>query len=342
MRVLFIGGTGLIGGACTDLALARGLDVTHLNRGARREPPPGVTTLIADVRDEGAAAAALGILDFDAVVDFIAYRPDDIERDLRLFGGRTSHLVVVSSATVYAKPHAALPVREDWPLGNAFWAYARDKQACEERLLRAVREDRIAGTIVRPSHTYGDGSIPLAVRSLAHPYTTVARMRAGRPVILPGDGTSLWTLTHATDAAVGIVGLLGQVSAAGHAFNLTSDEALPWEAIHRQVAAAAGAELHPVHLPSAFIAEVFPDLAGRLLGDASISSAFDSGKLARWVPDFRPAVRFADGIRRSMAWFDADAARRTVDAELEARWDAAIEAWEHGLDAARAHLRGPA
>lgn len=342
MRVLFVGGTGLISGACTDLALARGIEVVHLNRGTRPDPRRSVTTLVADARDEAAVAAGLGSRRFDAIVDFIAFHPADIERDLRLFGRRAGHLVVLSSATVYQKPPRAWPVREDAPLGNPYWAYARDKIACEERLLRAVREDGVPATIVRPSHTYADRSIPLAVRSLDRPYTSIARLRAGKRLIVPGDGSSLWTLTHATDVAVGIVGLLGQTGAAGHAFNAMSDEALSWDEIHRVTAAAAGAELRVAHVPSPFIAECLPDLAGRLLGDAAVSSVFDSGKLASWVPDFRPRLRYAEGIRRAIAWYDEDPARRLVDEALDARWDRLIEAHERGLEHARAVFGAPA
>lgn len=338
MRILIVGGTGLVSGACTDLALARGMDVVHLNRGTHPDTRPGVTTLVADIHDEAAAESAIGNQRFDAVLDAIAFRPGDIDRDLRLFRDRASHLVVLSSATVYRKPHTALPIREDWPLGNPFWAYARDKIACEERIARAVREEGVPVTTVRLSHTYGERSVPLVIRSLDHPFTSIARMRAGRPVIVPGDGSSLWTLTHVGDVAVGIVGLLGQTRAAGHVFNAMSDEAPSWDEIYRETALAAGAPLHPVHVPSEFIAECLPDLVGRLLGDAATSAVFDSSKLARWVPDFQPRIRLAEGLRRSITWFDADPARRTVDAGLDAQWDRLIEAWEHGLGAARARF----
>lgn len=339
MRVLFVGGTGLISGACTDLAVDRGIEVVHLNRGTRPDPPLGVSTLHADVRDEAAALAALADRQFDAVVDFIAFRSDDIERDLRLFRDRTNQLVFVSSATVYEKPLRQWPVREDWPLANPWWEYARDKIACEERLTRASRDEGLPATIVRPSHTYDHRSIPLAVRSLQRPFTSISRMRAGKPVIIPGDGSSLWTLTHARDFAVGLVGLLGRPQAVGHAFNIMSDEALTWDEIYRETAAAAGVELRAMHMTSEFIADCLPDTRGRLLGDASVSSVFDTSKLKRYVPDFRQAIPFAQGIRESIAWFDADPARREVDVELDARWDHLISAYERGLEHARTIFR---
>ncbi len=342
MRVLFIGGTGLISGACTDLALERGMEVVHLNRGTHADGRPGVTSLVADVRDETAPIAALAGRRFDAVVDFIAFRPADIERDVRLFRDRVGQLVFVSSATVYQKPFGRAPVREDWPLANPLWEYARDKIACEERLMRAVREEGIPATIIRPSHTYGRRSIPLAVRSLQRPFTSIARMRAGKPMIVPGDGSSLWTLTHVDDFAVGLVGLLGRPGAVGEAFNIMSDEALTWGDIYRETAEAAGVKLRAVHMTSDFIADCLPEIAGRLLGDASASSVFDTDKLQRLVPEFRPAIRFADGIREAIAWYDADRARQEVDDELNARWDRLIDAWERGLDHARSLFRATA
>ena len=339
MRVLFIGGSGLLSGACTDLALDRGIDVVHLNRGTNPDRRPGVDTLVADVRDEAEVRVVLADRRFDAVVDFIAFRVEDIERDLRLFADRTNQFVFVSSATVYHKPLRHWPVGEDTPLANPWWQYARDKIACEERLMRAVRDDGLPATIIRPSHTYGQRSIPLAVRSLQRPFTSVARMRAGKSVIVPGDGSSLWTLTHATDFAVGLVGLLGHRGAIGQAFNIMSDEALTWDEIYRETAVAAGVELRAVHMTSEFIADCMPDLSGRLLGDASNTAVFDTTRLRRCVPDFRTATPFAEGIRRAIAWFDADPSRQEVDAELDARWDRLISAYERGLDHARTAFR---
>ena len=339
MKVLFVGGTGLISGACTDRALDLGIDVVHLNRGTRPDGRPGVSTVHADARDEDAARDALADRRFDAVVDFIAFRRDDIERDLRLFRDRTDQLVLISSATVYEKPLRQWPIREDWPLANPQWEYARDKIACEERLTRAFRDEGMPATIVRPSHTYDHRSIPLAVRSLQRPFTSIARMRAGKPVIIPGDGSSLWTLTHARDFAVGLVGLLGHPQAVGHAFNVMSDEALTWDEIYRVTAAAAGVDLRAVHMTSEFIADCLPDIRGRLLGDASISSVFDTSKVKRFVPELRQSTPFARGIREAIAWFDADPVRQQVDEALDRRWDRLIDAFERGREHALALFR---
>ncbi|MGO9242242.1 MAG: SDR family oxidoreductase [Bryobacteraceae bacterium] len=328
MRVLFIGGTGIISSACTQLAAQRGLDLTVLTRG--RHPaalPPGVHTLGADIDDPASAAAALASRSFDAVVDWIAYTPAHIERDLALFRGRTRQFVFISSASAYQKPATDYLITESTPLSNPFWQYSRDKIACEDLLLRAWRDDGFPATIVRPSLTYGDTSIPLVLNSWTRPYTVVDRMRRGLDVIVPGDGSSLWTITHNSDFALGLVGLLGHAQAIGHAFHITSDEVLTWNQFFRIVAAAAGAEPRLVHIPSDFIAACLPDKLGTLLGDKSNSSVFDNSKIKRFVPTFRATVPFSEGIRRSLAWFDADPARQEIDTELNAAFDKLLDAW---------------
>jgi nucleoside-diphosphate-sugar epimerase len=224
VRVLFVGGTGLISTACTRLALERGLEVVHLNRASGVHPIDGVTTLLVDVHDEAAAEMALAGRKFEAVVDWIAYGAEDIERDIRLFLDRTDQFVFISSASAYMKPLGQWLIREDTPLANPFSEYARGKIAGEERCMRALREENFPITIVRPSHTYGDWSVPLAVNSWQKPFSSIARWRAGKALIVPGDGQTLWTLTHNSDFAVGLVGLLGRRQAIGHAFHIVSDE----------------------------------------------------------------------------------------------------------------------
>jgi nucleoside-diphosphate-sugar epimerase len=338
MKVLFIGGTGLISSACTQLAVERGVDLFLLNRGSHPDRTFGATPIIADLRDEAAVERALAGNRFDAVVDWIAFTPADIERDLRLFRARADQFVFISSASAYRKPLVDWLVREDSPLANPFWDYARDKIACEERLMRAFRDDGFPVTIVRPSLTYGDTQVPLAVNSWARPYTAIARMRRGRPLIVPGDGTSLWTITHNSDFAKAFVGLLGRPQAIGQAFNIMSDEVLTWDEIYRQVAAAAGAEARIVHIASDFIAECLPEMRGTLLGDKAVSAVFDTTKIKRFVPDFRATTPFAEGIRRTLAWFDADPARQQVDSEMDDRWERLIAAYERGLADAVAGL----
>jgi nucleoside-diphosphate-sugar epimerase len=338
MRVLFIGGTGLISTACTRLALERGIEVVHLNRASGAHPIEGVETLVADVHDEAAARKVLGSREFDAVVDWIAYGAADIERDIRFFRDRTGHFVFISSASVYRKPLGHWLTSEDTPLANPYWDYARGKIAGEERCLQALREDGFPITIVRPAHTYGDWSMPLAVCSWSHPFSAIARWRAGKALIVPGDGQTLWTLTHNSDFAVGLVGLLGRRQTIGHAFNIVSDEALTWDEAHRQTAAAARVECRTVHIPTDFIVACRPEMEGRLAGDASNCLVFDNSKIKRFVPDFRPSMPFSEGIKRTIAWFDADAARQTVDTEMEDWTDRLIAAYETGLANARAQF----
>jgi nucleoside-diphosphate-sugar epimerase len=336
MRILFIGGTGIISMACTSLALARGHEVFLLNRGERAAAPTGAKPLAADIRDEGAAAAALDGRTWDAVVDFIAFTPDDIERDLRLFRGRTAQFVFISSASAYQRPPTHHLVTESTPLANPFWDYSRNKIACEDLLTRALREEAFPSTIVRPSLTYGDTQVTLAVNSWERSFTVVDRMRRGLPVIVPGDGSSLWTFTHNSDFAKGLVGLLGHPQAIGHAFHITSDEVLTWDQGYLAVAAAAGVPApNLVHIASDFISACLPELMGSLIGDKATSVVFDNSKIKRFVPDFVATTRFRDGVARTMAWFDADPARRIIDDDANQKWDRLIAAYQRGLLAAK-------
>jgi nucleoside-diphosphate-sugar epimerase len=338
MRVLFIGGTGLISTACSELAIAQGIDLFLLNRGSRAVPA-GATSLVADSRDPAAVARAIDGMRFDAVVNWVAFKAEDVERDLELFRGRTRQYVFISSASAYQKPASYHIVTEDTPLENRYWDYSRNKIACEERLLRAYREEGFPITIVRPSLTYGDTQLPLVMNSWQRPYTILARMREGRPVIVPGDGTSLWTITHNSDFAKGFNGLLGHQQALGHAFHITSDEALSWDQIYEATAAAAGVEAKIVHIASEFIAACLPDLTGTLLGDKARSAIFDNTKIKRFVPGYCATLPFARGIERSVAWFDADPARQQIDAAADRNWDTLIDAYEQGLQAARARFQ---
>jgi nucleoside-diphosphate-sugar epimerase len=332
MKVLFIGGTGIISTAVTALAAERGMDLTLLRRGFRpAEIPKNVRTIIADVGNEIAAARALGSETFDAVVDWRAYTLADIEQDLRLFRRRTGQFVFISSASAYQKPVGDYRITESTPLANPYWQYSRDKIACEERLLSAYREEGFPVTIVRPSLTYGDSQIVLAVNSWQRSYTAVDRMRRGKKVIVPGDGTSLWVITHAGDFAVGLVGLLGHAQAAGHAFHITGDEAMTWDQYYRLTAQAAGVEPKLVHIASDFIGACLPAEAGGLTGDKSVSVVFDNSKIKRFVPGFGAKVPFCEGIRRTIAWFDADPGRREIDEAANAAWDKLIDAYETGM-----------
>jgi nucleoside-diphosphate-sugar epimerase len=324
MKALFIGGTGVISSACSQLAVERGIELYLLNRGRTERPvPKGAHVLRGDVRDRASAQAALGALTFDVVVNWVAFEPEHVETDLELFAGRTGQYLFISSASAYQTPPVNLPVTESTPLANPFWQYSRSKIACEERLLQAYRQTGFPFTIVRPSHTYDCTLLPMRGQ-----YTVVDRMRAGRKVIVHGDGTSLWVLTHHRDFARGLVGLLGNPRAIGEVFQITSDELLTWNQIFEIIARAAGATADIVHVPSDLIAAYDPDWGAGLLGDKSHSMVFDNTKIKRVVPDFRATIPFAQGAREIIAWYDADPRRQVVDDGLNARMDAIIAAYQ--------------
>lgn len=324
LKVLFIGGTGIISAACTALAVDRGFDLYLLNRGQSGRPVPDkVTVLTGDIRDLQSARQALGDHQFDVVVNWVAFTPDHIETDLALFNGRLRQYIFISSASAYQTPPSGLPITESTPLYNPYWAYSRDKIACEERLMQAYRQDGFPITIVRPSHTYDKTLLPMRGR-----YTVVNRMREGKKVIVHGDGTSLWVLTHHRDFAEGFVGLLGNSHAIGDTFQITSDELLTWNQIFEMVAEAAGVTANLVHIPSDFIAGFDSDWGASLLGDKSHSVIFDNTKIKRVVPDYTASIPFAHGVKEIINWYDADAARQRVDRQFDALMDQIIAAYE--------------
>jgi len=335
MRVLFIGGTGIISTAYTQLAADRAIDLTLVVRGQHNTSlPPSIKTLRFDIHDIPAASRALDGMQFDAVVDWIAFTTEDVERDLNLFRARTRQFIFISSASVYQKPQTHYLMTESTPIANPYWQYSRDKIACEERLLKAYRDEGFPVTIVRPSLTYGETLIPLAVNSWPKSYTIVDRMLRGEKVIVPGDGSSLWTITHNSDFAKGLVGLLGNEQAIGQAFHITSDEVMTWDQYYRIVAHAAGVEPKLVHIASDFMTTCEPELTGSLIGDKAVSVVFDNSKIRRFVPGFCATTRFEQGIRQSLAWFDADPARKQIDQQANVLWDKLIRSYEAGLDAA--------
>lgn len=322
MKVLFIGGTGIISSACSQLALQKGIELYLLNRGKSFRPvPAGAKVLEGDIRSIEPARAALAELSFDAVVDWVAFTTQHIETDLALFAGRTRQYIFISSASAYQTPPGFLPITESTPLHNPEWEYSRNKTACEERLMLAYRQDNFPMTVVRPSHTYDATLLPFHGG-----YTNVARMRQGKPVLVHGDGTSLWTMTHNTDFAVGLVGLLGNPHAIGNAFHITSDEWLSWNQIYTLVAEAAGVTPQLVHAPSELIAAFDPSLGPGLLGDKSHSMIFDNSKIRRLVPEFQPRIPFWQGAREIIAWYDAHPEFQKVEGEFDAMQDKIIEA----------------
>jgi nucleoside-diphosphate-sugar epimerase len=322
LRILFIGGTGILSSACAARVLEAGHDLALLNRGrsAIRPVPAGAEVVRADVRDPNAVRAALGDREFDVVVNFVAYTREHVLSDVDSFGGRAGQYVFISSASAYQKPPRRIPVTESTPLHNPFWQYSRDKIACEEALLRAYRDTGFPVTIVRPSHTYDRASVPLHGG-----WTLVDRMRRGLEVVVHGDGTSLWTLTHHVDFAKGFVGLLGHTRAIGEAYTITGDDVLTWDQIYTLLGTAAGAQPRLVHLASERIAAVDPEWGAGLLGDKAHSMVFDTTKLRTVVPDYVATIPFEQGAREIIAWHDEDPTRRNVDERLNTTVDRLLD-----------------
>lgn len=323
MKVLFIGGTGKISSACSQLAVDQGIELYLLNRGQTDRPvPKNLHMLQADIRNPESVTAALGDLHFDAVVNWIAFTQEHIETDLDLFRGRTDQYVFISSASAYQKPLSGLPITESTLLANPFWEYSRNKIACEERLVRAYREEGFPYTIVRPSHTYDRTMFPFQGG-----YTVVERMKQGKPVIVHGDGTSLWVMTHHRDFAKGFNGLLGNNHAIAEAVHITSDELLTWNQIHEIFAQVLGVKAELVHVPSALINAFDPAWGAGLLGDKAHSVIFDNSKLKRLVPGFAASIPFAHGVREVLAWHAEDPARQVINPEFDRLTDSIIAAY---------------
>jgi len=325
MKVLFIGGTGFISTAVSRLVLERGWELFLLNRGQRQANPPGCESLIADINDPAQVRAALGDLKFDVIVDWVAYTAADIERDLALFRGRMAQFIFISSASIYQKPPAHYIITESSPIHNPHWEYSRNKIACEERLIRAYREENFPVTIVRPSLTY-DPQLPVALGGWGG-YTFCDRLKRGKPIIVHGDGSSLWVVTHAEDFGRGFLGLFGNPATVGQAFHITSDEVLTWNQLYATIAEAMGIEPRFVHIPSDFIVKLAPHREGDLIGDKTWSVVFDNTKIKTWVPGFQCVIPFRQGVRRTLAGFEANPARKRIDAEVNKELDLILEAW---------------
>ncbi len=316
--------------------MRRGLDLTLVNRGNRGEVA-GASCIRTDISEVAAARAALGDRHWDVVVDFISFTPADLQKRLEVFRGQAGQYIFISSASCYQKPVADYRVTESTPLVNPYWQYSRDKIACEDFLLRELRDNGFPVTIVRPSFTYGQTVIPLSFNSWERPYTVIDRMRRGKPVIIPGDGTSLWQLTHNQDFAPGLLGLFGHQASIGHAVHITTDEVLNWNQIYQATAEAAGVREPEVrHIASDFIAACLPAALGELHGDKANSVVLDNARIKRLVPDFVATRRYRDGIKRSIAWYDADPSRQLTDQRFDADCDRLIAAYDQGLESARA------
>jgi len=332
MKALFIGGTGTISGAISRLAIARGWELYLLNRG-NRPLPEGALQIQADIADEGDVRTKLTGMHFDVVADFIAFTPDQVERDFRLFEGKTRQYIFISSASAYHKPPISPFITESTPLHNPWWQYSRNKIACEELLTALYREKGFPATIVRPSHTYCERSIPVALHGAKGSYQVIDRLKKGKKVIVQGDGTSLWTLTWSGDFAEAFLGLMGNVHAIGEAYQITSDEALTWDQIHHTVAAALGVTANLVHIPSDVLGAKNPDWVGALIGDKANCALFDNGKIERAVPGFRATTRFDQGARIALDYIERHPECQALDPEFDAWCDRMIDAWERAVDA---------
>jgi nucleoside-diphosphate-sugar epimerase len=326
MKVLFIGGTGNISTSVSKLAVSQGVDLYLLNRGKSGVDIPGAKTIKADIYNPKEANEALKNHKWDVVVNWISFIPEHIHNDLDLFQGKTKQYIFISSASIYQKPPSMPVIDESTPLSNPFWEYSRDKIACEELLNEAYRKDGFPVTIVRPSHIY-DTTIPVSIGGWTE-YTIIDRMKKGKMVIIHGDGTSLWTVTHARDFAKAFVGLLGNQRSLGHAINITSDEVLTWNQIYGAVAHAAGTELNAVHISSEFISRIAPDQADGLLGDKAHCAIFDNSKIKKLVPNYTATIPFSEGIKETLAWFEEKEERMIVNPETNAMMDKIIAAHE--------------
>lgn len=330
MKILLIGGTGTISMAVTKLLTKHGHDVILLNRGSRNSNiPENVRTIQCDISDEKAAAEKLKDMSFDCVGQFIGFVPDQIERDIRLFSGKTKQYIYISSASAYQKPLSDCVITESTPLSNPYWQYSRDKIACEELLIKNYRENGFPVTIVRPSHTYDERSVPLGVHGNKGSWQVVKRIMEGKPVIIHGDGSSLWTVTHNSDFAKAYAGLVGNIHAIGQAFHITSDESVTWNQIYSIIADELGVELKACHVPSDWLCDIGPyDFEGTLIGDKANTVIFDNSKIKRAVPDFTATVRADQGIRATVRYILAHKECQDDDEEFDLWCDKVIEAME--------------
>ena len=332
MKILFIGGTGTISSAITQQLATTEHELWLLNRGNRKdEVPTSVRQIVADINDEEEVLRLLGNMQFDAVCDFIGFLPEQVERDIRLFKGRTRQYVYISSASAYNKPVRSYVINEGTTLANPHWLYSRNKIACEELLMRQYREDGFPVTIIRPSHTYCERSVPVGLHGTKGSWQVLKRMLEGKPVLVHGDGSSLWTMTWNGDFAKGFIGLLGNPHAIGEVFQIMSDESLTWNQIYQAVADALGVTFKPYHVSSDFLMAVAPkeyDVEGNLLGDKASTVVFDCSKLKRAVPGFQATTRFEEGVRRCVAYILSHPDLQQEDPAFDTWCDRVIQALE--------------
>ena len=323
MKVLFIGGTGIISSAVSRLCVEKGVELYHLNRGKSHRKIDGVKNITGNIRNVAETKETIKNFEFDVVVNWISFVPEHVLADIEIFAGKTKQYIFISSASAYEKPISKLPITEETPLINPFWQYSRDKAECEKILMNAYKTINFPVTIVRPSHTYDNTLIPNDWG-----YTILDRMLKGKKIIIHGDGTSLWVLTHNSDFAIGFVGLLGRKEAIGEAFHITSDELLTWNQIYKMMADELGVELKAVHIPSDFIAKYAPEHGAGLLGDKAHSVIFDNSKIKKLVPEFQCKIPFSEGVKEIISWYKNNPDWQVVNEETDRKIDEIIAAYE--------------
>ena len=331
MKILFIGGTGTISMAITRRLAAQGHDLTLLNRGNRNSDlPENVKVIAADINNESETAAKLEGMTFDCVGEFIGFVPSQLERDFRLFNGKTKQFIYISSASAYQKPPKGYKITENTPLENPYWQYSRDKKACEEFLMEKYRNEGFPVTIVRPSHTYDERSVPLGVHGDNGSWQVVKRIMEGKRVIIHGDGTSLWTITHNSDFARAYVGLIGNPKAIGETFHITTDEAVTWNQIYGAIADALGVELKPYYVASQTLVDMSNyDFLGSLIGDKANSVEFNNSKVKSLVPDFKTEISAEEGIKMTVRNVLSHPEYQKEDKEFDEWCDRLIEALDN-------------
>lgn len=329
MKALLIGGTGTISTEITKLCVRKGWDLTLLNRGnSRQNIPEGVRVITGDINREEEARELLKDETWDVVADFIVYAPEQVERDIRLFEGKTGQYMFISSASAYQKPLSSTWITEGTALHNPYWEYSRNKARCEQILREAYDRRNFPITLIRPSHTYCERSVPVAIHGQGGSFPILERIRQGKRVIIPGDGLTLWTLTHSRDFAVAFEGLMGNPHAIGEAYHITGDERLTWNQIHECIGRALGAEVKAVHIPSDTLSRLWPELTGNLLGDKSNNALFDNSKIKAAVPEFMTRTRFDQGARECVEYMYSHPECRKTNPEFDAWYDRLIEAWD--------------
>ena len=326
-KALFIGGTGTISNAVSKRCLEKGWELYLLNRG-NHPLPEGAKSLCVDVNDEEKVRYLLEDMHFDVVADFIIFTVEQLERDIRLFSGRTDQYLFISSASAYQKPPVNPLITESTPLCNPYWEYSRNKAACEDRLMKEYRENGFPFTVVRPSHTYSERKVPVPLHGNHGSFQVVERIRQGKKVIVPGDGTSLWTLTHSNDFAKGFCGLMGNPHAIGNAYHITSDERMTWDQIVRTTAQALGVEARIVHIPTDVLGRLNHEWVGSMMGDKSNSVWFDNTKIKREAPEFVCTTRFDEGVREALHTIYADTSLQKLDPAFDHWCDRVIAQYE--------------